>query len=190
MIGSLLAFIVSSSFIWDVNAAQTAFSSPFQAGGGGNVLISDETDSYIDSLMTRYNSSGLSVAVVRKDEAEPSGWATEYRSYGIATGDGQPTTADTLFAIASNSKLFLSLSVGLLIKNESLAQERGVPLKWTSKAKDVFAGTDLWGMMDEEMTMGINLQDMLSHRTGLPRHDFSGVSREGGIAEMVNVPFL
>lgn len=153
-----------------------------------NGMISDRVNAYIDGLMSRYNSSGLSVAVVRKDESAPGGWLADYRSYGIATGDGEPTTPDTMFAIASNSKLFLALSVGLLIKNETLAEERGSALKWTSKAKDVFAGTDLWGMMDEEMTLGIGIQDMLSHRTGMPRHDISGTPREGGVAEMVRVP--
>ena len=42
------------------------------------------------------------------------------------------------------------------------------------------------GLMDEEMDRGVSLQDMLSHRTGMPRHDLSGVQRKGGVSEMVS----
>lgn len=144
-------------------------------------LILPETHEWISSLLHRRNSSGLSVAVVRKDDHLPTGWEIDFGSYGIATADGQHVTPDTMFAIASNSKLFLSLSVGLIMANESL----GKKLDWNSKATEVFKGTNLWGLMDEDLERGINVQDMLSHRTGLPRHDLSGQSREGGIAEMV-----
>lgn len=148
-------------------------------------LITPETDLYIKSLLERWNSTGLSIAVVRKDESAPNGWYHEFGSYGIANAQGEAVTPDTMFAIASNSKLFLSMSVGLLIDNSTLRGERGKELKWSAKAKDVYG--DLWEMWDDDMTRGVNLQDMLSHRTGLPRHDFSGVARKGGVGEMVSL---
>ena len=40
--------------------------------------------------------------------------------------------------------------------------------------------------MDEEMDRGVSLQDMLSHRTRMPRHDLSGVQRKGSVSEMVS----
>ena len=40
--------------------------------------------------------------------------------------------------------------------------------------------------MDEEMDRGVSLQDMLSHRTGIPRRDLSRVQRKGGFFEMVS----
>ncbi len=83
---------------------------------------------------------------------------------------------------ASNSKLFLAISVGLLISNETLAKERGSAIRWSTKVKDLIPE---WGLMDDEMSRGVTLQDMLSHRTGMPRHDYSGIQREGGISEMV-----
>lgn len=90
-----------------------------------------------------------------------------------------------MFAIGSNSKLFLSLSVGLLIKNETLAKERGKKLDWTTKIKDVIPE---WGLMDGDADKGTTILDMLSHRTGLPRHEFSGNQHPGGVAEMVCWP--
>jgi hypothetical protein len=90
-------------------------------------------------------------------------------------------TPDSVFAIASNSKLFLAMSVGLLVFNKTLAEERGQEIKWSTKIRDLIPE---WGLMDEEMDRGVSLQDMLSHRTGMPRHDFSGIQRKGGVSEM------
>ncbi|KAF9455443.1 beta-lactamase/transpeptidase-like protein [Collybia nuda] len=156
---------------------------PLSTNPASKVLISPRVDRFTKSLLAKWNSSGLAVAVVRKDTSAPGGWRQEFRSYGKARHDGTPVTPDTLFAIASNSKLFLSLSVGLLISNESLAVERGEKLGWTTKAKSVLPG---WKLMDEVMDRGAGFQDMLSHRTGMPRHDFAGVNLDGGVAEMIS----
>ncbi|KIK51282.1 hypothetical protein GYMLUDRAFT_208774 [Collybiopsis luxurians FD-317 M1] len=107
----------------------------------------------------------------------------EYGSYGIAKLDGSPVTPDSLFAIASNSKLFLALSVGLLIENQTLAREREQPLSWSSRAMDVLPQ---WGLHDHDAGRMVNFQDMLSHRTGLPRHDYSGRPLKGGVPEMIS----
>ncbi len=146
-------------------------------------LITPSTEDYINSLISRWNSSGLAVAVIRQDNTTQTGWRQEFGSYGIANARGDPMTPDTVFGIASNSKLFLAHSVGLLIENSTLREERGKELKWTTKARDVFG--DVWKLMDEDIDRGTNIQDMLSHRTGMPRHDYSGSPREGGVAEMV-----
>ena len=145
-------------------------------------LLSERTERYIQTLLTRWNSSGLSVAVVRKDENSHTGWHHEFGAYGVAKADGSSMTPDSVFAIASNSKLFLALSVGLLISNKTLAEERGKEIKWSTKVHDLIPE---WGLMNEEMDRGVTLQDMLSHRTGMPRHDYSGVHRKGGVSEMV-----
>ncbi|KAJ7463154.1 beta-lactamase/transpeptidase-like protein [Mycena latifolia] len=146
-------------------------------------LITPEIDAYITSQLAKWNSSGLAVAVVRKNELAIGGWDIEFGSYGTAQADGTPVTPDTVFAIASDSKLFLAMGVGLLIKNESLAAERGKPLRWDTKIASLLLE---WGLMDEEMQNGVTIQDMLSHRTGMPRHDFSGYARAGGVSEMIS----
>ncbi|KAF8875597.1 hypothetical protein CPB84DRAFT_1752637 [Gymnopilus junonius] len=150
-------------------------------------LISERTEQYIQTLLTKWNSSGISVAVVRKDENSRTGWHHEFGAYGVAKADGSPVTPDSLFAIASNSKLVLAFSVGLLISNKTLAEERGNEIKWSTKIRDLIPE---WGLMDEDMDRAVTLQDMVSHRTGMPRHDFSGVLREGGVGEMASPSLL
>ncbi|KAF9555829.1 beta-lactamase/transpeptidase-like protein [Agrocybe pediades] len=161
----------------DHNTTQQAFSSHSEK------LISKRTEAYANALLKKWNSSGLSVAVVRKDDTEPSGWRHEFGAYGIAQADGSPMTPDSVFAIASNSKLFLAISVGLLVTNKTLAEERGSEIKWSTKIRDLIPE---WKLMDEDMDRLVTLQDMVSHRTGMPRHDYSGAPREGGISEMIS----
>ncbi|PFH47488.1 hypothetical protein AMATHDRAFT_42916 [Amanita thiersii Skay4041] len=146
-------------------------------------LISPDVDALVNSMLASWNSSGLAVAVVQRDDAAPGGWHREFAAYGIAKDDGTPVTPDTLFAIASNSKLFLALSTGLLISNETLEKERGSKLQWTTKTRDILPE---WGMMDEVASRETTIQDMLSHRTGLPRHDFSRSMLTGGRLEMIS----
>lgn len=160
---------------------------PLSAPHISRSLITPEIDTFVNSLLAEWNSSGLAVAVVRRDPSSTDGWLREFGSYGIAKADGSRVTPDTMFGIASNSKLFLSLSVGLLINNKTLAAERGQQIKWATKAKALIPE---WGLMDEEMDRGVSLQDMLSHRTGMPRHDMSGQARKGGVPEMVRHLFI
>ncbi len=136
-------------------------------------LISSETHRYIQGFLERWNSSGIAVAVIKKTN---STWETDFGSYGIARSDGTPVTPDTVFSIASNTKLFTTLAVGTLAN-----------ITWTTKAKDAFG--DLWGMMDEVIDVGANLQDLGSHRTGLPAHEYFGGPFDGGVGEMVNEDF-
>ena len=96
---------------------------------------------------------------------------------------GRVMTPDSVFAIASNSKLFLAMSVSFLISNKTLAEERWEEIKSSTKIRDLIPK---WGLMDEEMDRGVSLQDMLSHRTGIPRHDLSRVQRKGGFSEFVS----
>lgn len=165
MRATLAAFVVCVG-IQHVFGAQIPFKAPstYENKGG---LITDEVHSYVSGLLDRWNSTGLSVAVIKDDQVD-------FGSYGISTVDGDAVTPDTLYGIASNSKLFLALSVGLVLEERNMT--------WKTKARDVFAGSGLW---EDEMIEGIAVQDMLSHRTGYPRHDASGQWYEGGVAEMV-----
>ena len=150
-------------------------------------LISDETNAYLADLLPRWKSPGLSVAVVRRDASQENGWKFDFGSYGKSRGDGTLVDPDTVFAIASNSKLFTSISVGLLISNGTLAQERGKKIEWSTKIQDLIPEFQL---LDEEVGRKVTIQDMLSHRTGLPRHDMSEPLGKGAGRESVSAADL
>ena len=60
--------------------------------------------------------------------------------------------AQSLFSIASNTKLFTAIATGLLVHNKS------VELEWDSKMKDIVPG---WKLMDEFASDQADLRDML-----------------------------
>ncbi|KAJ3758951.1 beta-lactamase/transpeptidase-like protein [Lentinula raphanica] len=173
MIGTVLVLL--SLLCYHVGctiARQTSFTVPSHSKEDApHVFLSPEIDIFIQQVLAEYNSPGLSVAVIRRNETYPTGWLTEFGSYGVAKADGSPVTPDSLFAIASNSKLFLAYPVGLLIENQTLAEQRGRELSWKTPALEIFPQ---WGLMDKDMERIVHIQDMLSHRTGMPRHDQSG----------------
>ncbi|KAJ7146054.1 beta-lactamase/transpeptidase-like protein [Mycena epipterygia] len=145
---SFFAFVQLSCFV-------TAFNN--------NTILTSDIDTFVTNTLAEWNSpAGISIAVVRQNGQ--GGWIVETKSYGNAKADGTKVTSDTRFAIGSESKLFDILGVGLLVSNQSLA----TPISWTTKIASVIPG---WELMDPIASAGSSIMDLMSHRTGMPRHD-------------------
>ena len=71
-----------------------------------------------------------------------------------------PATAQTLFAIASDTKAFVAAACAVLV-DEGL-------LEWDRPVREYLPG---FRLMDPAATELVTVRDLLSHRTGLPRHD-------------------
>ncbi|KAF9255424.1 beta-lactamase/transpeptidase-like protein [Marasmius fiardii PR-910] len=133
--------------------------------GHPDTVLTAEVDSFIENILTTAGSAGgVSVAVVRPN---PDGtWNVETKGYGVARlSDNASVTADTLFPIASNSKLLTVVGTGLLISNESLTPK----LSWDTKLASVVPD---WDLADPFAMDKSSILDLMSHRTGLPRHDY------------------
>lgn len=76
-------------------------------------------------------------------ETGPSEWAT--------------THEQSLFAIASNSKLFTYMAIGLLIENGTRLSS-GEQLGWNTKIKDVVPD---WDMRDKYARDHVDITDLL-----------------------------
>ncbi|KAJ6599964.1 hypothetical protein DFH09DRAFT_901687 [Mycena vulgaris] len=75
-----------------------------------STILSSEVDDFINNLLAEWNSpGGAAVAVVRMDGQ--GGWFVETKGYGVAKADGTKVAPDTIFAIASNSKVGLFLLI-------------------------------------------------------------------------------
>ena len=121
----------------------------------GEVFDPAALDAYIESVMAEWRVPGLAVAIVKDDEIIYS------KGFGKRDlANNLPVTEHTLFATASTSKAFTSFGVGLLVDEGKLDWDR--PLR-----RDVPG----FEMVNDTLTSQLNLRDMLSHRTGLPRHD-------------------
>ncbi len=73
-----------------------------------------------------------------------------------------PADANTLFAIGSTTKAFTSSILGQLRQEDKISFEES-PLKYVPDFK----------FYNDEMNNNIIIKDLMSHRTGLPRHDYS-----------------
>jgi len=114
-------------------------------------------DKDLNALLQTAKAAGFSVAVVEKDKV--------IYSAGFGYRDHEkklPADANTLFAIGSSTKAFTSAILGSLRADGKLDFDDS-PLKYVPELQ--FYNNDLNG--------NVNIEDLMSHRTGIPRHDYS-----------------
>ncbi len=112
-------------------------------------------DKFVDGIMAEWGVPGLGITVVKEGEVILA------RGYGYRNVEAQlPVTADTLFAIGSNSKSFTATILGTLVEEGKLDWDEPVQTYLPDfRLYDPIAG--------EAMTP----RDLVTHRSGLPRHD-------------------
>ncbi|MDQ3550291.1 MAG: beta-lactamase family protein, partial [Bacteroidota bacterium] len=112
-------------------------------------------DSYIDSVMKQWNIPGLALGMVYKDQLIYA------KGYGFRDVEGKlPVQPNTVFPIASNTKLFTATLATMLAAEGDIDLDK--PVKSYVPALNFY---------DDELNAQISMRDLLSHRTGLPRYD-------------------
>jgi CubicO group peptidase (beta-lactamase class C family) len=112
-------------------------------------------DDYVAHLLETWNAPGLGVGIVVKDKLVfAKGYG--YRDYGKKIAY-TPTTTQP---IASNTKLFTAVAAGLLVEEGKLDWD--TPIR--TYVPSIRFATD-------ELDRAVTMRDMLSHRTGISRHD-------------------
>ena len=114
-------------------------------------------DATLEKIRNDWNLAGFSVAVVEKDKVIYSN-GFGYRDYEKKL----PVTPNTLFAIGSVTKAFTSSLVGLLQSEGKVDLDK--------PAHQYLPGLNFY---NDAMTNTVTLRHMMSHQTGLPRHDIS-----------------
>lgn len=114
-------------------------------------------DTALSRLLKDWHAAGFAVAIVEKNKIIYSkGFG--YRDYEKKL----PVTPNTLFAIGSCTKAFTASLLGILEKQKRL--------KLDDKVTDVLPG---FHFFNKEMDNTLTLRDLMTHRTGMPRHDLS-----------------
>lgn len=100
-----------------------------------------------------------------------------HQGFGIATYPSTPVTPKTLFYCASTTKAFTAATLGIMIEsgNYTAPAAAGQQLAWATKIHDLIP--EDFVLHDPWATTHITLEDALSHRTGLPRHDKASTHR-------------
>ncbi|RLD67108.1 MAG: serine hydrolase [Bacteroidetes bacterium] len=111
----------------------------------------------LNKILVATKAVGFAVAVVEGDKIiYAKGFG--YRDYENKI----PVDANTLFAIGSSSKAFTSSLLGQL-RHEKKLSFNDSPIKYIPELK----------FYNDEMNNNIIIKDLMTHRTGLPRHDYS-----------------
>lgn len=114
-------------------------------------------DKELEGILETWVGPGFAVAIIEKDQIiYEKGFG--YRDYE----NKLPVTPNTQFAIGSATKAFTSSLLGML-------RDEG-ELSFRDKPEAYIPGFSFY---NEEMNQGIIIQDLMCHRTGLPRHDAS-----------------
>ncbi|HEV8254292.1 MAG TPA: serine hydrolase [Vicinamibacteria bacterium] len=112
-------------------------------------------DAYMEKIVKDWNVPGIGVAVVAKDQVVfAKGYG--YRDYGSKL----PFTTRTVVPIASNTKLFTSVAAGLLVEEGKL--------DWDKPVRQFVPQIQFY---NDELSSTVSIRDMLSHRSGITRHD-------------------
>jgi len=108
-------------------------------------------DAYVERVMERFAVPGASVAIVRDGEVVLA------KGYGIRRlGSSEPVDAETLFGIASNTKVFTATALGILVDDGKLEWDQPV-VRYLPDFQ----------MYDPWVTRHITVRDLLVHRSGL-----------------------
>jgi len=112
-------------------------------------------DAYMEQILKDWNTPGIGVGIVVNDKLVfAKGYG--YRDYEKKL----PFTPTTLCQIASNSKLFTAVAAGMLVEQGKLT--------WDNPVRDAVPTIQFY---NDQLNNNVTLRDMLSHRTGVTRHD-------------------
>lgn len=114
-----------------------------------------DIDSTINKILNDWNVPGCGVGIVIKDKLVFA------KGYGYRDLENKlPITPSTLFQIASNTKLFTATAIGFLVEEGKL--------EWDKPIKKYVPQIEFY---NNELNTNVTIRDMLSHRTGISRHD-------------------
>ena len=112
-------------------------------------------DAYMEQTLKDWNTPGVGVGIVVGDKLVfVEGYG--YRDYEKKL----PFTAKTMQPIASNSKLFTAVAAGMFVEEGKLTWDK--PIKQSVPEIEFY---------NDQLNNNVTLRDMLSHRTGVTRHD-------------------
>ena len=114
-------------------------------------------DTFALRILKEWNAPGVTVAVVEKNKIIYTG-GFGYRDYEKKL----PVTENTLFAIGSCTKAFTAAMLGMLEKEGKVSLDKPV--------RDYLPELVF---KNDYTNKHATLRDMMCHRTGLPRHDYS-----------------
>jgi CubicO group peptidase (beta-lactamase class C family) len=115
----------------------------------------DDADALIAAELARFEAPGISVAVIKGDQV------LLLEGFGLRDLEKRlPMTADTVQPIASVTKSFTVAALATLVRDGKL--------EWDKPVRDYLPD---FRLSTDQLTTQVTVRDLVTHRTGLPRHD-------------------
>jgi CubicO group peptidase (beta-lactamase class C family) len=112
-------------------------------------------DEVVTDAMKKFEVPGMAIAIVKNKEVIYA------KGFGLRDVEKRlPVTADTIFAIGSSSKAFTAFVLGTLVAEGKI--------EWDKPVRNYIPWFKLY---DPSMTERLTVRDLVTHRSGLPRHD-------------------
>jgi len=112
-------------------------------------------DAYMAKTLKDWNAPGVGVGIVVNDKLVFA------KGYGFRDYEKKlPFTPATMSPIASNTKLFTAVAAGMLVQEGKLT--------WDKPVRESVPSIRFY---NDQLNSTVTLRDMLSHRTGITRHD-------------------
>lgn len=125
-------------------------------------------DEWMERALEEWKTPGLGLAVVNADGLVLA------RGFGLRDREkALPVGEHTLFAIGSSSKAFTAALLGDLV-------EEGL-VEWDRPVRSYLPDFEL---KEEYATLHLTVRDLLTHRSGLPRHDMAWYGAEDSREEL------
>ena len=118
-------------------------------------------DTILADTMEHWDVPGAAIAIVTGDTIH-----TECRGHRNVEKKAN-VTPSTVFPLASITKSFTAMGLGLLVDEDVL--------NWDDPVREHLPDFRLYS---EELTANVTVRDLLSHRTGLPRHELVAYKRK------------
>lgn len=180
----------NATFLGELDDENTTFSGMFAQGGqvfpfslevatpvddvAGALLGFDE---WVNKALTDFEVPGLALGIVYQGELVYA------KGYGLRDMENEkPVTEHTSFAIGSTTKAFTCFLLGMLV-------EEGL-LEWDKPVRTYMPD---FALEDEDIARHLTVRDLVTHRSGLPRHDLlwyntSSTDREGMVRRLRHLP--
>ena len=128
-------------------------------------------DAVVEEFMEAWQVPGLAMAIVH--EGEPA----FIKAYGLRDVEaGLPVTTDTQFLLGNNTMSFTATGLGMLVDDDAL--------DWSKPVRDYLPE---FRLHDPIAADRITLLDLLTHRSGLPSHNFVWVPADRSRDELFGV---
>lgn len=124
---------------------------------------------FVERVVEEWRVPGVAVAVVRDGEVVMA------RGFGERDVEKNlPVTEHTRFAIGSATKAFTSTVLAMLVDEGKLDWDKPVREAWPA-----------FRLSDDYATAHLSVRDLVTHRSGWPRHDLAWYGATGDRAEMM-----